>query len=57
VVGRAIMRKGGLPRFMIKYIINDLVDLGLLIRINSGEYKVRENNCHKRIKQLVASYY
>ena len=56
IIGRVILRKGGLPRFMVKYIIDDMVELGLLERLSASQYKVVESKCAKRIKVLIASY-
>lgn len=56
IVGRIVIRKGGIPRFMVKYIIGDLIILGLLERIRFNEYKIVESNCDKKIRQLLSYY-
>ena len=55
-IARVIIRKGGLPKFMVKYVVDDLIVLGLLERLSKENYKILESNCDKRVKQLVASY-
>jgi len=52
-IGRVIVRKGGLPRFMIKYVIQDLVELGFIEHVNNnGVYRLNKIKEEKRIKML-----
>jgi hypothetical protein len=54
-IGRAIrIQKGGLPKFMVKYIIDDLVKLGLLKLENGNNvYLVMDDPCEKKFKNLI----
>lgn len=56
IIGRLIIRKGGIPKVMIKYIIEDLIKLGLLERLNFMNYKIIESNCDREIRTLLALY-
>ena len=57
ILNRALIRSsGGVPRFLITYVIEDLVNLGLLGRIHPRSYKILESNCDQRIKNLMAFY-
>lgn len=48
-----IVRKGGFPRFLVKYIVEDLIKLKLLERENMRDYKLLPSDCDKRLKQLM----
>lgn len=52
VIARILVRKGGLPKILIKYIIKDLVNLNLLEEINNHSYKINDSNCDKEIRKL-----
>ncbi len=53
ILRRTILKKGGFPRFMIKYIIEEMKELELLQQINRGSYRILESNCEKKIKSLI----
>jgi len=56
IIGRTIIRRGGIPRFMVKYVINDLISMGLIERLAYNQFKIRESSCDKKVKQLMSSY-
>jgi len=51
------MKKGGFPKFMIKYIIQDMITLELIEKISSNDYKILKNPKEKRVRFLINSYY
>lgn len=52
-IGRIIIRQGGLPRYMIKYVIQDMVELGFITHVNNnGVYRLNKVKEEKRIKAL-----
>ena len=52
-IGRILLRAGGLPKFMIKYIIEDMVKLGLIESINHRDlYKLLECDEEKKVNIL-----
>lgn len=52
-IGRLIIRSGGLPRFMIKYIIEDMVKLGMIECVNNRElYRLKSCPEEKKIAGL-----
>lgn len=54
VIGRVLIRKGGLPRHMVKYIIDDLVELELLEEVNNREvYKLKADKSTKKVEALL----
>ena len=55
-VGRILIRKGGFPQFLVKYIVKDLERLGIIERINFKDYKLINNDCDKKIKQLLTYF-
>jgi predicted transcriptional regulator len=55
-VSRVIVRNGGIPKFMVKYIIDDLIKLGLVKRLKFNEYELLESDYDKKIKQLMTYY-
>ena len=51
---RIVVRKGGFPSRMVKYLINDLVKLGLIERKNKVNlFILNDNTCEKKIKNLI----
>jgi hypothetical protein len=53
-ISRIVVRKGGFPKRMVKYLINDLVKLGLITRKNKVNlFILNENNCEKKVKNLI----
>jgi hypothetical protein len=53
-ISRIVVRKGGFPSRMVKYLINDLVKLNLIERKNKVNlFILSENNCEKKIKNLI----
>jgi hypothetical protein len=53
-ISRIVVRKGGFPSRMVKYLINDLVKLGLITRKNKVNlFILNENNCEKKVKNLI----
>ena len=53
ISGRALIRHGGFPKRLIKYVIQDMVKLGLLKKNNSRSFILVENDCDKRIKNIL----
>lgn len=52
-IARVILRNGGIPKFMIKYVIEDMVELGLIECINNRDlYKLNEIKEEKKINAL-----
>lgn len=57
VIGRTIIRKGGIPRCMVKYIIKDLVDLELLTIVSGrGVYRLSTKGEERKIRELLAFF-
>lgn len=55
-IGRIVVRKGGFPKRMVKYLINDLVKLNLIERKNKVNlYVLNETNSEKKVKNLINS--
>jgi hypothetical protein len=53
-ISRIVVRKGGFPSRMVKYLINDLVKLNLIERKNKVNlFILSENNCEKKVKNLI----
>jgi hypothetical protein len=53
-ISRIVVRKGGFPKRMVKYLINDLVKLGLITRKNKVNlYILNESNAEKKVKNLI----
>lgn len=56
IISRAVIVRGGFPRFMIKYIIQEMVELKLLKKIGSNSYQLNKVSQEKRIRFLINSY-
>ncbi len=55
-ISRIVVRKGGFPKRMVKYLINDLVKLKLIERKNRVNlYILNESNAEKKVKNLINS--
>jgi len=53
-IGRVILRKGGVPSLMVKYVIEDMIQLGLIERVNKrGLYKILDVPEEKKILQIM----
>ena len=53
-IGRILYMKGGIPKLMIKYIIQDMVDMGLITCLNKREiYRLNSCKTEQRIKALL----
>lgn len=54
-IGRTIIRSGGgIPRFMIKYIIEDMIKYGILTKLNKiNLYRLNKVNDEKQINLLI----
>lgn len=52
---RLLIRKGGIPKFLIKYLVEDLIEYNLLERINFNTYKILKNKDENRMRLLVNS--
>ena len=53
-VGRIIIRAGGIPKFMIKYIIEDLVKYEILTKVNKTNlYKLNKIDEERQINLLI----
>jgi hypothetical protein len=56
-IGRIILRKGGLPKCMVKYIIEDMVNLELITPISGrGVYRLSDKGEERRIRKLLAFF-
>ena len=57
-ISRALIRQhGGLPKFTIKYVIDDLVKLGYLKKENKVNlYLINEYPEEKKVKQLIEGF-
>lgn len=53
LIGRTMVRKGGLPRFIIKYIIEDLIYFEIIKRVDCRTYNILDSNCDKRLRILL----
>jgi len=56
-LSRIIIRNGGYPRFIIKYTIEDMIQMNLIKRLNSNLYEIMKHNCEKRVKIINSSYF
>jgi len=56
IISRAVIIRGGFPRFMIKYIIQEMVELKLLRKLGSNSYQIIRVPQEKRIRFLINSY-
>lgn len=53
-IARILIRSNGLPRFVIKYIIEDLVKYGILTKVNKTNlYRLNKINEEKRVSMLI----
>ena len=53
-VGRVMIRSGGLPKFMIKYIIEDLVKYDILTKLNKTNlYRLNKVDEEKQLNVLI----
>jgi len=53
-ISRVLVRKGGLPRYMVKYIIEDLVSLDLIGKEKRNElYFLKDNPDEIKVKNLL----
>ena len=50
-VKRVIVKRGGIPRYLVQDILEDLIELNLIERKNNCTYEILKDNCYKRIKQ------
>lgn len=54
VIGRTLVRAGGIPRYSINYVIEDLCKLKLIKKINNKEgYLILENPYINRLKVML----
>lgn len=57
IVGRVAISKQGLPRFMVRYIIQDLMDNQFIKKINSEKFQIEPmSKLENRIKALMLAY-
>jgi hypothetical protein len=54
IASRLLVKRGGFPKYMVKYVIRDFVYLGLVTKINSAIYKLEDHNFEKEIKCLLS---
>lgn len=52
-VSRITRSNGGLPKNMIRYVIQDLIDLGLIIKFSNDKYKIVQTPLENKIKALM----
>lgn len=46
-----------IPSYLAKYVIEDMIKLGLIKRINYNRtYKILNNKCYEKIKKIVVFY-
>lgn len=53
IISRILCKKGGVPRFMIKHIIDDMVKLKLAEKINNTSYKILKNKEERKLRLLI----
>ena len=53
ILGRFAVRTGGLPRWMVRYILEDMIALNLIVKITNERYRILNSPLEKRIKALV----
>ena len=56
IISRTIVRNGGLPRFLVNEIIEELIHYKLIERLTRFEYKILDNDCYTKIKQKSLFY-
>lgn len=61
LVGRICVKEngGGLPHFVINYIIRDLVNMKLIKKVGKScksPYRIMSDRMENRIKEIVSSY-
>ena len=55
IIKRTVIRKnGGIPQFMVAYIIQDMIKLKLIERKDFNTYQIIESDCDKKIRGLLA---
>jgi len=53
-IARLLIRNGGLPKYTVKYLIQDLVDLNLIDKVNkTGTYMLKDCKQENKIKALL----
>jgi len=53
-LGRILIRSGGLPKFMIKYVIEDLVKYNILEKLNKTNlYRLNKVDEEKQLNFLI----
>lgn len=52
-IRRISIRNGGLPRNMVVYIVQDLLDLGLMEKMSNDKYRIIKTQLESRIKALM----
>lgn len=58
IIARTINLKGGFPKFMDKYVIDDLINLRLIKRRNYDSFRILNNERYlKKIKKIISIYY
>jgi hypothetical protein len=53
IIGRISRCNGGFPRQFIRYIVQDLVDMNLIIRLSNEQYRILKSPLEQRIKALM----
>lgn len=53
IISRILCKRGGVPKFMIKHVIDDMVKLGLVEKINNTSYKILKSNEEKKLRLLI----
>jgi hypothetical protein len=54
IIGRIIVKKGGVPKFMVKYLVEDMTNLQLIKKLSDRDgYLILENPKEKEIKNLI----
>lgn len=56
VIARVLVRHAGFPKIFIKYVIDDLVRMNLLERVNNHYYILKKDDCYKNISKMFPFY-
>ena len=56
VIRRVSTRNGGLPKSMVKYLVDDLLHMGLIEKISNDKYRILHSQLESKIKALMMAY-
>ena len=52
-IGWSADHRKGIPKSMFYAVIEDLVSMGLIKKVNNYKYRVLTSNCYKKIRQFI----